>query len=212
MSFRSFYDICDKAQIAPTRLIAKTEALSDKYDLMQQDYRESRDPDERHGICVLAASTLYRDLGASFKRITRSTLDCHRAQGGYPDLLPVKKDLNGGNPVDAPPARLRMSTESQDMIWIDFKEETKGVFVEVTEVSRDGSQRDVVFSEPLGLGVIERIFGKFRNINSRRPRKSEAQKRQEFVRAWDPPSGNARPEYGYKNSWAGNENSILYQD
>ena len=43
MSFRSFYDICDKAQIAPTRLIAKTEALSDKYDQMPCRSSGSRD-------------------------------------------------------------------------------------------------------------------------------------------------------------------------
>jgi hypothetical protein len=211
MSVRSFYDICDRSRLAPTRLIAKTETLSDKYDLMQQDYRDSRDPDERHGICVLAASTLYRDLCASFKRINRSILDCHRALGGYPDLLRMAKDLNGGNPVAAPPARLRMSTESQDMIWIDFKEETVGIFVVVTEVSRDGRQREVVFSEPLGLGVGGRIFGKFRNINSRRPRKSEAQKLQEEFEALNRPFWE-QGRNGRKNSRAGNTNSTRWQD
>jgi len=177
MSFRSFYDICDQSKIAPTRLIAKIEALTDKYDLMQQDYRESRDPDKRHAICVKAASTLYGDLGASFKRITRSTLDCHRALGGYPDLLRMKKDLNGGNPIDFPPARLQFSTESQDMIWIGFKEETRGIILEVSEFTRDGRQSEVVFTEPLGLAIIEEIYKKFRNINSRRPRETALDRR-----------------------------------
>ncbi len=181
MSFRSFYDICDEAKIAPTRLLAKIDTLSDKYDLMQQDYRESRDPDERHAICVNAASTLYGDLVRSFERVCRISLACDRAEGGYPDSLFLKKDLNGGRPIEFPPVHLRAATKSQDMIWLAFKEETKGVIVEVTEISRNGYHRKIVLTEPLGLATIEQIFKKFRNINSRRPQKSEAQKVQEGV-------------------------------
>lgn len=180
MSFRSFYDICDQARIAPTRLIAQVEAHSDKFDLMQLDYLESRDPVERHAICVLAASTLYRDLIASFERISRSLLDCHRGVGSHPDILFQRMDLNRGKPVETPPARIQMSTRSQDMIWVDFREETKGMIVEVIEFSRDHSVRVKGVSEPLGVRVIEKIYKRFRNINSRRPRKSEAEKQREM--------------------------------
>lgn len=198
MSFRSFYDICDQAKIAPTRLIAKTEALSDKYDLMQQDYRESRNPDERHSICVLAGMSLYRDLITSFDRISKSLIDCHRTTGAYPDVLEALKDLNGGNPIDAPSASLRMSTKSQDMIWIALMEETKGIFVKVTVFSRNWSEKDLVLVEPLGLKVVETIYKLFRNFNSRRPQKSEAQKREE----WREVFNNAVRGDSEPNPWA----------
>ncbi len=173
MSFRSFYDICDHSRIAPTRLLAKVDTLSNKYDLMQQDFRESRDPDERHAICVLAASTLYGDLVRSFERICRISLACDRAEGKYPDSLYLKKDLNGGSPMNFPPVHLKVATKSQDMIWLEFKNETRGILVEVTEFSRGGYYREVVFTKPLGLATIEEIFKKFRNINSLRPRRTE---------------------------------------
>lgn len=173
MSVRSFYEICDHSRIAPTRLLAKVDTLSDKYDLMQQDFRESRDPDERHAICVLAASTLYGDIVRSFERVCRISLACDRAEGKYPDLLYLNKDLNGGSPMNFPPVRLRVATKSQDMIWLDFKNETRGILVEVTEFSRGGYYREVVFTKPLGLATIEEIFKKLRNINSLRPRRTE---------------------------------------
>ena len=173
MSVRSFYDICDHSKIAPTRLLAKVDTLSDKYDLMQQDFRESRDPDERHAICVMAASTLYGDLVRSFERICRISLACERAEGRYPDSLYLKKNLNGGSPIKFPPVHLKVATKSQDMIWLEFKNETRGILVEVTEFSRGGYYREVVFTKPLGLATIEEIFKKMRNINSLRPRRTE---------------------------------------
>lgn len=173
MSVRSFYEICDHSRIAPTRLLAKVDTLSDKYDLMQRDFRESRDPDERHAICVLAASTLYGDIVRSFERVCRISLACDRAEGKYPDLLYLKKDLNGGSPMNFPPVHLKVATKSQDMIWLEFKNETRGILVEVTEFARGGYYREVVFTQPLGLATIEEIFKKFRNINSLRPRRTE---------------------------------------
>lgn len=173
MSVRSFYDICDHSKILPTRLLAKVDTLSDKYDLMQQDFRESRDPDERHAICVMAASTLYGDLVRSFERICRISLACERAEGRYPDSLYLKKDLNGGSPIKFPPVHLKVATKSQDMIWLEFKNETRGILVEVTEFARGGYYREIVLTEPLGLATIEEIFKKFRNINSLRPRRTE---------------------------------------
>jgi hypothetical protein len=173
MSVRSFYDICDRSKILPTRLLAKVDTLSDKYDLMQQDFRESRDPDERHAICVMAASTLYGDLVRSFERICRISLACDRAEGRYPNSLNLKMDLNGGSPIKFPPVHLKVATKSQDMIWLEFKNETRGILVEVTEFARGGYYREIVLTEPLGLATIEEIFKKFRNINSLRPRRTE---------------------------------------
>ncbi len=81
-------------------------------------------------------------------------------------------DLNGGSPIKFPPVHLKVA-KSQDMIWLEFKNETRGILVEVTEFARGGYYREIVLTEPLGLATIEEIFKKFRNINSLRPRRTE---------------------------------------